>query len=616
MTATTAQQGLQFDATGRPLHSQAFRFRRALNWFPLGLTYAFLYMGRYNLTVAKNALGHLMTKEDFGVISGVASWVYALAFLINGPLTDRLGGKRAILTAAGGSSVMNLLMGLYVQSMMAPGAPTSNIRVVMAVLYGTNMFFQSAAAVAVIKVNAHWFHVRERGGFSGIFGTMISSGLFFAYTLNGWILDYAARDVPAGQKGPVWWVFMAPSAILAFMFLFELVMLRDTPGQSGHSDFDTGDAGGPDNGKPAAIKDVILAVLRNPVIMTIAAIELCTGVLRNGVMQWFPVYAKEVWVLPSAHPLMNSEAHWPSLLAGLAAVVVGLSMASAGGRSRAVGLTLAFAGLVPFVPAGWGGFLFAAGVLGSNTAGWVSDLLFQSRRAPAAGGLYALLTLCVVGMVFTMGGTTQQVAWVKDAKGPLQPGDIIESVSGTAVKDWAEVQKAWQCVPGACPAGHRWDVQGCNCAVSEGTSPDAAAAPGTLTLGIRRAGEPQTLTLPDPLKATGPKDRRTLAAGPDLTLNPWWLGIMVFLLSVSVIGTHGLLSGAASVDFGGRKAAATAVGIIDGFVYLGNGIQSLALGFLTSRDWAFWPLFLLPFGVLGFALCRRIWDVKPGRSAH
>ena len=38
-----------------PAHSASYRRRRFLNWFPMGLTYAFLYMGRYNLTVAKNA---------------------------------------------------------------------------------------------------------------------------------------------------------------------------------------------------------------------------------------------------------------------------------------------------------------------------------------------------------------------------------------------------------------------------------------------------------------------------------------------------------------------------------------------------------------------------------
>ena len=38
-------------------HSSAFRFRRLLNWLPMGFAYAFMYMGRYNLTVAKSALG-------------------------------------------------------------------------------------------------------------------------------------------------------------------------------------------------------------------------------------------------------------------------------------------------------------------------------------------------------------------------------------------------------------------------------------------------------------------------------------------------------------------------------------------------------------------------------
>ena len=30
-------------------HSDSFRKRRLFNWLPLGLTYAFLYMGRYNI---------------------------------------------------------------------------------------------------------------------------------------------------------------------------------------------------------------------------------------------------------------------------------------------------------------------------------------------------------------------------------------------------------------------------------------------------------------------------------------------------------------------------------------------------------------------------------------
>ena len=38
-------------------HGRRFMTRRFVNWFPLGMTYAFLYMARYNLSVAKTALG-------------------------------------------------------------------------------------------------------------------------------------------------------------------------------------------------------------------------------------------------------------------------------------------------------------------------------------------------------------------------------------------------------------------------------------------------------------------------------------------------------------------------------------------------------------------------------
>ena len=94
------------------------------------------------------------------------------------------------------------------------------------------------------------------------------------------------------------------------------------------------------------------------------------------------------------------------------------------------------------------------------------------------------------------------------------------------------------------------------------------------------------------------------------------LGALMVLISLCVIGSHGLLSGTATMDFGGRKGAGTAVGVIDGAVYLGTALQSLSLGYLTTRDWSYWPIFLIPFGVAGFLLTLRIWHAKPKPRAH
>ncbi len=94
-------------------HGGWFMTRRFINWFPLGMTYAFLCMGRYNLNVAQGALGPLMPNQDFGIIFAAGTWTYALSFLVNGPLIDKkIGGKNGMLIAALGSALANVALGV------------------------------------------------------------------------------------------------------------------------------------------------------------------------------------------------------------------------------------------------------------------------------------------------------------------------------------------------------------------------------------------------------------------------------------------------------------------------------------------------------------------------
>jgi OPA family glycerol-3-phosphate transporter-like MFS transporter len=103
----------------------------------------------------------------------------------------------------------------------------------------------------------------------------------------------------------------------------------------------------------------------------------------------------------------------------------------------------------------------------------------------------------------------------------------------------------------------------------------------------------------------------TIVMGFVFNLNPFVLGTIVGLMSLCVIGTHGMLSGTSTMDFGGRRAAGTAVGLIDGCVYLGTGVQSLSLGFLTTQNWNYWPPFLVPFAIFGLVQALRIWHAYP-----
>jgi len=102
-------------------------------------------------------------------------------------------------------------------------------------------------------------------------------------------------------------------------------------------------------------------------------------------------------------------------------------------------------------------------------------------------------------------------------------------------------------------------------------------------------------------------------------LSPW-LGSVVALMMLAIIGVHGMLSGTASMDFGGRNNAGLAVGIIDGFVYLGVPTQAFLLGSLLPEKghgaedptkWTPWPWAMLPVAVIGFLMALRLCNARP-----
>ena len=98
-------------------HSAEFRRRRVLNWLPLGLTYAFLYFGRYNLSAIAGELDKagVLSRSAFNEIDAYGAWVYGFGFLINGPLTDKFGGRATMILATAGSAVINFMMAMKFQ---------------------------------------------------------------------------------------------------------------------------------------------------------------------------------------------------------------------------------------------------------------------------------------------------------------------------------------------------------------------------------------------------------------------------------------------------------------------------------------------------------------------
>lgn len=442
-------------------HTRDFLRRRTLNWLPLGLTYAFLYMGRYNMTVLKNVGG--VDPRSFGHIDSLGSLVYGLSFLLNGPLADKFGGRRTILLAAGGALAANALIGI----LWLNGAIDGHAIAALTLLFCLNMYFQSFGAVSIVKVNASWFHLRERGTFGGIFGILISLGLYFAFDWGTRIATSACASCdshvapkPLPQDLPgLAWLFLVPAAILVVFWVLSFALVRDTPADAGVPDFDVADASSGQTESHESAVAVILRMLRNPVILTIAIIELCSGFLRQGILKWSNDFAKGV----GDHSYVF--AHW---------------------------------GLVSCV----------AGITGGMFAGVISDHLFHSRRPPVSTVLYAIMLLGAIALLPLLGAPVA-VSWV------------------------------------------------------------------------------------------------------------------IAFMAMAIIGVHGMLSGVASQDFGGRLHTGVAVGLIDGFVYLGTALQDQVYGGYGSllpakgtpeaalaSNWQGWPIAMIPVAAIGLALSFRIWNAR------
>jgi OPA family glycerol-3-phosphate transporter-like MFS transporter len=449
-------------------HGRWFMLRRFINWFPLGMTYAFLYMGRYNLNVSKNALGVLMSKEDFSLIFGIGTCTYALSFLLNAPLVDKIGGKKGIIIAALGAALANIALGVLTYLVVTHQLKIKLV-VAFSVIYALNMYFQSYGAVSIIKVKAYWFHVRERGVFGAIFGTLISFGVYLAFDWGEAIVNMSKAGSDTSRFLPslirrlfasknesldaIWAVFFIPAAIMIFWCALDLWLIKDTPEEAGFPHLDTADASSGKMHLEFTALQLLHKVFTSPLMLLVAVVELTSGVFRNGIIQWYPIFAREI---------KQSGAE--------------------------------------FYSAHWGLLLYFFGIFGGFAGGLISDKFFQSRRGPPAALLCGLVLLMSILMSFV------------------------------------------------------------------------------------------------------------------LFSSPWIVGVAGLLIVFCGIGITSLMSGTAATDFGGRKATATCSGIVDGFAYLGTGIESFCLGPLVTRSWQWWPVFLIPFAILGGVLAIKIWNELPAAT--
>ena len=322
--------------------------------------YTSFYMCRYNLSIANKSISDEFgfTKENMGDILAAQFYAYAIGQVVNGLITDRIGGKKAMLIGAAGTILANVLFGF---------ASFWGMLWLFILLRGIDGYAQSFGAPGFIQLNASGFSQTERGTFAGVFGFMINLGRVAINQLGPALLG-GFVFVGMWQIPPQHWrmLFFVPAAIATVVAVALYIFAKDTPEEAGFHGVYKGEADHDDTDVHGKMGEVFKAIVTNKYVWIMAAAYACTGAVRQTVDQWFPRYLQEV------HQINLNSALF---------LVVGF--------------------LIPFVASA-----------GSFVSGVVSDKFFAGRRAPVAAGIYCIELIVIIVASQVQGAIPIAIAFV------------------------------------------------------------------------------------------------------------------------------------------------------------------------------------------------------------
>src|SRR3954463_12923362 len=333
-------------------HPPGFRPRRGLNWFVIGLLYAAFYTCRYNFRFATPGLEREFGFTTFQITDMLSAWsiAYGTGQLVNGLLTDRIGGKKAMFIGAVGTIVVNLIVGF--------GSFAGTFST-FALIWLLNGWIQSFGAPGMVKINAAWFNRDERGTFAGIFGFMIQLGQFAINNLAPFILAGFSVGLFVVAKGEWRWLFRIPPLFTAAMAILLVLLPKESPEAAGYPGAVSDGDGKADTGVRASLKESFVTIFTHPLVWFYAVAYGCTGAVRN--------LSDQLAVLYFVQQLkLDLEKKPPAVFYTM--------------------------NLMPIVA-----------VIGSFTAGWVSDKFFKGHRSPVAMTLYffeSLVILCAATVIY------------------------------------------------------------------------------------------------------------------------------------------------------------------------------------------------------------------------
>ncbi|MCT4620873.1 MAG: MFS transporter [Marinisporobacter sp.] len=310
-----------------------YRFQVFMSIF---IGYAAYYFIRKNFNMAAPYLieTYGYTKMQVGAVGSALGLAYGLSKFVMGNVSDRCNPRYFMAAGLILSGIINMLFG-YASSIP-----------MLCVLMFLNGWFQGMGWPPCGRTITHWFSDKERGVKMSVWNVAHNIGGALVPTLA-----LAGLAICSTWRG----MFYFPAAISIAIGIGILIFLKDTPQSVGLPPIEEYKDDYPevkvdDRERELSAKEILFKyVLSNKYIWYIAIANIFVYLVRYGIMDWIPIYLKEV---------------------------KGFNIEEAG---------------TAFALFEW------AAIPGTIIVGWISDKIFHGRRAPMG----VICMLGVIAAVFT-----------------------------------------------------------------------------------------------------------------------------------------------------------------------------------------------------------------------
>jgi sugar phosphate permease len=327
---------------------QVYRGLRIRAFVLTWLAYALFYLCRTPYAIVKGTMARTFGLDTvrLGYIDTGYLSLYAIGQFANGVIGDRIGGRLLVGIGLLGTALLFAAFG------------SGHSYLIFVLAYGLNGYFQSAGWPGCAKTFSQWFSTEERGTVMGFWCTCYQAGAVVSALMATWLL------VHFGWRSSL----LVPALVVGGYAFFFLALQPVSPEREGLPDVEvyyTQTTGKPlltdaSGGSAVGAWSDTLLVLKSRVIWTLGLTYVILKFIRYSFLFWLPFY-------------MSHSLHYPEGEAGYTFLVFELG-----------------------------------GIVGAIFAGFASDRLFQSRRAPIV--VWMMVSLGIVAYFYGTISTWGRVA--------------------------------------------------------------------------------------------------------------------------------------------------------------------------------------------------------------